>query len=385
MHVLRGGAFDTRPEQLRSAYRYRAQFGGPGVGLRVAMDAQPAGKGFTPGAIWPDEQGVHINAHGGGLLEHEGTYYWFGEHKVAGPAGNRAQVGVHVYSSRDLADWRDEGIALAVSDDPLSDIVRDAVIERPKVVRNAKTGQFVMWFHLELKGLGYKSARAAVAVADKATGPYRYLGSFRPNAGVWPVDVRGEDKLAGSVLARDFETGQMARDSTLFVDTDGQAYHLYASEENHTLHISRLSDDFLKPAGQYARMKVYGDDEAPAIFKHKERYYVITSGLTGWAPNAAKSYSAEHIFGPWRELGNPVRGTPEQKATTFGGQSTFVLTLHRNGCERHLLMLDLWRPKDAIDGRHAWLPIEWEGDHPVVRWRDHWTLQELDRLPCDPD
>ncbi|WP_189488986.1 formylglycine-generating enzyme family protein [Asticcacaulis endophyticus] len=38
MHVLRGGAFDTRPEQLRSAYRFRAQFGGPGVGLRVARE-----------------------------------------------------------------------------------------------------------------------------------------------------------------------------------------------------------------------------------------------------------------------------------------------------------------------------------------------------------
>jgi formylglycine-generating enzyme required for sulfatase activity len=38
MHVLRGGAFDTRPQQMRSAYRYRAQFGGDGVGLRVAME-----------------------------------------------------------------------------------------------------------------------------------------------------------------------------------------------------------------------------------------------------------------------------------------------------------------------------------------------------------
>ncbi|KAA6310420.1 hypothetical protein EZS27_038272, partial [termite gut metagenome] len=33
---------------------------------------------FTPGAIWPDNNGVHINAHGGGILYHEGKYYWFG-------------------------------------------------------------------------------------------------------------------------------------------------------------------------------------------------------------------------------------------------------------------------------------------------------------------
>jgi formylglycine-generating enzyme required for sulfatase activity len=38
MHVVRGGAFDTRPEQLRSAYRYRVQFGGDDIGLRVALE-----------------------------------------------------------------------------------------------------------------------------------------------------------------------------------------------------------------------------------------------------------------------------------------------------------------------------------------------------------
>jgi hypothetical protein len=142
--------------------------------LPAAPTLARADKAFEPGAIWPDDKGVHINAHGGGLLEHQGVYYWFGEHKVEGDAGNRAQVGVHVYSSRNLTDWRDEGIALAVSDDPASDIVKDSVIERPKVIHNTRTGKFVMWFHLELKGLGYQAARSGVAVADKVTGPYVY-------------------------------------------------------------------------------------------------------------------------------------------------------------------------------------------------------------------
>lgn len=59
---------------------------------------------------------------------------------------------------------------------------------------------------------------------------------------------------------------------------------------------------------------------------------------------------------------------------TFGGQSTHAITLERKGCERHILMLDIWRPKNAIDGRHAWLPVEWEGGKPVVRRRDRWPL-----------
>jgi hypothetical protein len=351
--------------------------------LGIALQAG-AVEAITPGAPWPDDKGVHINAHGGGILEYQGVYYWFGEHKVEGGAGNRAQVGVHAYSSRNLTDWHDEGIVLAVSDDPGSEIVRDSIIERPKVIHNPKTGKFVMWFHLELKGMGYKAARAGVAVADKVTGPYVYQGSFRPNAGAWPLGVTEQDKdPARSILARDFAGGQMARDMTLFVDDDGTAYHIYASEENHTMQISRLTSDYLRPAGEYARMMPNGDDEAPAIFKQGGKYYLVTSGLTGWRPNAAKSYVADHIYGPWSALGNPVRGTPEQASITFGGQSTYALTLRRAGCTRQILMFDIWRPKNPIDGRYAWLPVEWEGGKPVVRWRDSWTLRDLDELPCD--
>lgn len=355
--------------------------------LCMAVQAQ-AGDAFKPGALWLDDKGVHINAHGGGILEDKGVYYWFGEHKVAGEAGNRAEVGVHVYGSRDLTNWRDEGIALAVSDDPASDIVRGAIIERPKVIRNAATGKYVMWFHLELKGKRYDAARAGVAVADKVTGPYVFQGSFRPDAGAWPVDFKGSAEKpaqdpANTFLVRDHAGGQMSRDMTVFVDDDGAAYHFYASEENHTMHVSRLSADYLRNIGQYGRVLPYGDDEAPAIFKQGGKYYLVTSGLTGWKPNAARSYVADNILGPWTALGNPVRGTPEQQQFTFGGQSTHALTLKRNGCARQILMFDVWRPKDAIDGRYVWLPVEWEGGKLVVRWRENWTLGDLDKLPCD--
>jgi hypothetical protein len=50
---------------------------------------------FQPGELWLDNNGVHINAHGGGLLYHDDVYYWFGEHKIAGEAGNLAYVCVH--------------------------------------------------------------------------------------------------------------------------------------------------------------------------------------------------------------------------------------------------------------------------------------------------
>ncbi len=83
--------------------------------------AQPA-KQFTPGEIWNDNAGVHINAHRGGILNYKGVYYWYSEHKIAGKIGNSAQVGVSCYSSNDLYNWKNESIALKVDDNPNSDI-----------------------------------------------------------------------------------------------------------------------------------------------------------------------------------------------------------------------------------------------------------------------
>ncbi len=230
------------------------------------MSCKQESKIIKSGEIWPDNNGVHINAHGGGMLFYEGKYYWFGEHKIAGKTGNKAMVGVHGYSSENLVDWKDEGVVLEViKNNPNHDITEGCVLERPKVIYNEKTNKFVMWFHIELKGKGYDEARSGVAVADKVTGPFEFVKSLRPNAGYWPVNVQGihkqpigedvkEHYCGGkgclpahpdtvNLLGRDFEKGQMARDQNLFVDDDGKAYHIYSSEENSTIHISQLSDD----------------------------------------------------------------------------------------------------------------------------------------------
>jgi len=352
---------------------------------------------FKPGQLWPDDHGVHINAHGGGVFFHEGAYYWFGEHKIEGEAGNLAQVGVHVYSSRDLYHWKDEGIALSVVDDPQSPIVRGCILERPKVIFNARTQKFVMWFHLEPRDAGYNGALSGVAVADNAAGPYEFVKAFRPNACVWPKNVAPEQKrrlsaeeaawleqlgLPGGpvpyypkhlLFRRDFQGGQMARDMTLFVDDDGAAYHIYASEANGTLHISRLTDDYLRPAGEFVRIFPGRFHEAPAVMRSHGRYFLFTSDCTGWAPNAARVSVADDVFGPWEELGNPCLGTNEGTATTFNSQPTFILPVH--GCPgAFIFMADRWNPSNAIDGRYVWLPIEFRHGVPAIAWRDEWDL-----------
>ncbi len=340
---------------------------------------------FKPGSdIWPDNNGVHINAHGGGVLYHQGTYYWFGEHKIKGKIGNSAQVGVHCYSSTDLYNWTDEGIVLKVSNNPNSDIIKGCVIERPKVIYNKKTNKFVMWFHLELKGKGYDAARTGVAVSDTVTGPYQYLKSHRPNPNRWPINYSvGEWFQNDKYLKRDFKTGQMSRDMTLFVDDDDKAYHIHASEDNRTIHICDLTDDYLGFTGKYSRVFPEGWNEAPAICKYNNKYFMITSGCTGWKPNAARSAVADNIFGPWKPLGNPCRRKNLKNGLgphlTFGGQSTYILPVQGKE-DAFIAMFDIWTPKNPIDGKYIWLPVEFRANRIFVRWRNEWDLSIFDRI-----
>jgi len=319
------------------------------------------------GELWYDDGGRHINAHGGGIMKYGDTYYWFGEHKD--DRTSDALVGVMCYASKDLVNWRNCGVALSVSDEKGHDIERGCILERPKVIYNPVTKKFCMWFHLELKGQGYSAARYGVAVADRPEGPYKFLYSSRANAGTWPVE--GSPMHFDEYLKRDFGTGQMARDMTLFVDDDGKAYHIFSSEENFTLHIAELTADYLHHTGRYTRVAPGGQNEAPAIFKHDGTYWMITSGCTGWAPNEARMFSAPSIWGPWTQHPNPCRGPLAEK--TFNGQSTFVLPIN----DQYIFMADIWRPRHPRDARYIWLPITFEDGKPVVRWRDEWEIEEL--------
>ena len=360
-----------------------------GIGSSCSPSDQ---KSFTPGEVWQDEQGVAINAHGGGILLVGDTYYWFGEHKEAGKAG-LAKRGVHCYSSKNLYDWKDEGIALAVSEEPGSPIEKGCILERPKVIYNAKTSKYVMWFHLEPKGASYSGAMGGVAVSDRPTGPYTFLHAGRHNAGYWPINVQdihkqevpeaARQRFSGgslpahpdslNLLGRDFEGGQMARDMNLFVDEDGKAYLIHSSEENSTLHIAELTEDYTACSDRFARFFPGRFMEAPALFKQEGKYYLIMSGCTGWAPNAGRSAVASSIWGPWQELENPFMGADSE--TSFHSQSTYVLPVPGKP-GRFIYMGDRWYPENLIDSRYIWLPLILEGDQPVITWRDSWNYAD---------
>ncbi len=348
---------------------------------------------FSPGIIWNDNNGEHINAHGGGILLYNGIYYWFGEHKSEHTSS--ALVGVRCYSSKDLYNWKNEGVALSVEkNDTLSPITIGCTIERPKVIYNIQNRQFVMYFHLELKDQGYSAAKVGVAVSDSPVGPYKFVKALRPNAGIWPENMEDEHKKLevttedfkdwwtpqwrkaveeGLFVRRDFEGGQMSRDMTLFVDEDGKAYHIYSSEENLTIQIAELSDDYLSYTGKYIRIFPGGHNEAPAMVKKDGMYYLITSGCTGWAPNEARSAVAPSIWGSWKSLGNPCEG--EGAELTFQSQSTYILPL-TDKSDTCIFMADRWKPGNLNDSRYVWLPLTFENGRPIIKGSENWQINK---------
>lgn len=347
------------------------------------------------GQLWFDTDGHHINAHGGNIIQYGDTYYWYGENRPY--QGFTTEAGVGVYSSKDLRTWKNEGIALTVSEERGHDIERGCIMERPKVLYNEKTHKFVMLFHLELKGRGYEAARVAFAESDTPTGPFRYLRSTRINAGVWPFNMDKKAQKAaqktdakawkdwwsdewraevekGMYLWRDFQGGQMSRDMTVFIDDDGTAYHITSSQENLTLLISELTPDYLDYTGKYTMVAPGGQNEAPCIVKLGDTYWLICSGCTGWAPNEARMFSAKSIWGPWTQHPSPFvgeatgyRNMPANK--TFGAQGTYIYNMYG----KPIFMADIWNERHLSQSLHLWLPIEQRSDGtPVIRWVDKW-------------
>lgn len=304
-------------------------------------------------AIWRDTDGNVINAHGGGMLYYNNVYYWYGEckgdstyrlEKVTTWECYRAEAeGISCYSSKNLYDWKFEGIVLqAVITDTASDLHPSGVIERPKVIYNEKTGKFVMWMHIDNDD--YTKAIAGVAISDTPVGPFSYLGSFKPSGGD-------------------------SRDQTIFRDDDGRAYQIASSEWNKTLYINLLNDDYTQTSGVFTRNFIDASREAPAVFKRNGKYYIITSGCTGWDPNQANYAVADSMLGTWKVIGNPCTGIDADK--TFYAQSTFVLQVQGID-DLYVSMFDRWNKTNLSDSRYIWLPVKFTDEQIEIPWTDKW-------------
>lgn len=304
--------------------------------------ATHAAETFKPGEVWPDNEGKHIQAHGGGILKVGETFYWFGEDRAAeNPRGLRC---VSCYSSTNLVEWTHRNQVLKLRN--LENFGRGWVLERPKVFYNAKTKKFVMYMHIDGplpgEGGGYKLARVGVATCDTVDGDYKYLKSFRP-------------------------LGHESRDIGQFVDDDGTAYLIF-EDRPFGFRIAKLSDDYLTVEKEICLIREHM--EGGAIVHHDGLYYVLGSALTGWNPNPNKYATAKSLAGPWSEF----KDIAPPEANTYGSQSTMLLKISGTKTNCVIFMGDIWKPQTQWDSRYLWMPLEIGSGKLSLPAPREWTL-----------
>ena len=316
---------------------------------------------IKPGQTWNDTNGSAISAHGGCVVYSDGYYYWFGEQRST----NKSD-GISCYRSKDLYSWTKLSRAVTptgTKTDENRDIASGRTLERPKVIYNERTGKWVMWIHWE-NGNDYGQAKCAVCTADKVEGPYTLSDVFRPN-------------------------GCDSRDQTLFLDTDGQAYHIYSTNMNSNTNCERLDDDFLTPQEDYVVQLKSRRYEAAAIFKVGELYWGLFSGCTGWDPNPGRFMWTYDLMGETWQAPADFRASDGStginfcvdngKNNSYQSQSNFVFAVPgRDKC--FIYMGDRWNSSNVQSSKHVWLPLSVRSGYPTVRWYDQWDLSVFDEM-----
>lgn len=292
---------------------------------------------IVPGAAWSDQTGGIAQLHGDGFLKVGDTYYAFGEDKVAGGTF----TAVACYSSTDLVSWHREQDAL--SRQASGDLGPNRVVERPKVLYNASTEQYVMYVHID--STSYGDARVGVATSNTPCGPYRYLGSSRP-------------------------LGQLSRDIGLYQDTDGSAY-LLSEDRNNGLRIDKLSVDYLSVESAVA---VLPDFEAPALVKVAGTYYLFGSHLTGWNTNDNEYATATNLAGPW----SAWKPFAPVGTNTFDSQTSYILPVTGRLGTTYIYIGDRWYPSHLYDSAPIWLPISIGGGTATLQWQPAWSINIAD-------
>jgi hypothetical protein len=284
------------------------------------VEARADEPSIKPGEIWLDDRGQHIQAHGGGIIKLDDTYYWFGEDRT--PGLDRSRKFVACYSSTDLMRWTFRNQVLKQNDP--ENLGPGFVLERPKVFHNPKTKKFVMYMHLDDRQ--YKVARVAIATCDKVDGDYQYLKSFRP---------------------LDHES----RDIGQFIDDDGTGYLIF-EDRPFGFRIAKLAEDYLSLEKQMCLIPMHM--EGGAVVHYQGLYYAIGSALTGWKPNPNKYATAKTLEGPWSEF----KDIAPPETNTYQSQSTMMLKVVGSKKTTVIYMGDQWHPRALNDSRYLWMPMQ---------------------------
>jgi hypothetical protein len=339
---------------------------------------------FTPGQVWLDTDGKRIQAHGGSLIEVDGTFYWYGENKERSTPGSGIwHWGVRCYSSPDLYNWTDRGLIIAPDvDDPCSPLHPAMSLDRPHILRHRGSGRYVCW----IKVMSPAGQRSTVLVADDILGPYEMVGK----------DLK--------------PLGMNAGDFDLVVDpTDGKGYY-YFERVHSELICADLTDDYTGVTGYYSThfplVQPPYVREAPAYFARNGRHYLVTSGTTGYYPNPSEAAVAPSYHGPWTVLNDPHPDDPSR--SSYQSQISSVFR-HPHKQDLYIALADRWLPRytassEAAIAMHAerfapfgghhegpwselteidtsvadyvWLPFRFDGERALLDWHDEWHVED---------
>lgn len=333
-----------------------------------AEPAKPAALDtIAVGRTWYDTDGRHLQAHGGGFLEHEGWYYWVGEDRSA---PKDPVLSINLYRSKDLVRWDYVGDLLTKNTPGIcttgSYNKASCKLERPKLIYNKATKKFVLWVHWETDD-SYAASHMLVATSDTIGGSYNILRNYRPGAG--EVTFPGKDP---TYPGTDGKYGYGSRDLTVFQDPDTGEAFLISAQDHLTMRVYKLTDNFTDVDWKNSYTAFEGERrEAPALTKIGDKYALITSAQSGWSPNQALYSITSDISDPkgWSKL------KPIGNNATFYSQPTNIMRVATSdGGYRYIYMGDRWNRRSTTWSNYVWLPLQVNGTELSMDYYPEWGL-----------
>lgn len=286
------------------------------------------------GLLWKTTTGATVQAHAPGFVRVGDIWYMCGEDR-----SNWWNPDVNLYSSTDLVKWKFEK-KIIQNKITTPELGSSRMIERPKLMYNAKTDKFLVWCHYESGNYG--ASEAACFECDSVNGAYKYVWSGRP-------------------------LGVKSRDCNVFQDNDGTAYFISTTEENRHLGLFRLSDDYHE-AVSHTQLFSNQSREAPAIVREGNRYFMFNSACSGWDPNQCKMSYTSNLTSGWSGLSNV--GNPN----SFDTQAAAILEIKGTKTTTYLYVGDRWQDPGLPESKTIIFPISFNGTSCNFKYHERFDI-----------
>ena len=271
---------------------------------------------LATGIAFKDTDGKAVNAHGGGIIQVCDTFYMHGEYFLSTTTDNNFN-GFSMYSSKDLATWKNEGIIL--SQQASGELGPNRKGERPHIIKCPSTGEFVLYAHAA--DVTYQADKEVVyATSSTVNGKYTYNGPL--------TNASGTTVSHSDMSAYADETGA-------YVITESGVVYTLASDCHSWLTSKSVAVNCTS-----------GGSESPTVFKAGGTYYWIGSNKTGWRANNNFYSTASSMTGTWTCQGfiAPVTDTSDDISDerTWLSQSTWVQPVVGNAGTVYVYWGDHW-------------------------------------------